>query len=179
MNFVHKQIAKRVVESILRYDLDLLKSGNSLEIIGLEKKIEDIKFYLNEEKTDFVTFYGFIDRVDLLNGNLRIIDYKTAKAKDLRISVKEDRKQTLFFNDKYKQALQLCIYQYCVENMSEFKEFSIETGIWSFAEVKNGVQNVEIKDGNLEDALQSVRNLILEILNPEVPFTEKIHEKWS
>ena len=70
-------------------------------------------------------------------------------------------------------------YQYCVENMSEFKEFSIETGIWSFAEVKNGVQNVEIKDGNLDDALQSIRNLILEILNPEIPFTEKIHEKWS
>ena len=63
--------------------------------------------------------------------------------------------------------------------MQEFKNFDIETGIWSFAEVKNGVQNVEIKDGNLEDALQSVRNLILEILNPEVPFTEKIHEKWS
>ena len=115
----------------------------------------------------------------MLNGNLRIIDYKTAKAKDLRISVKEDRKQTLFFNDKYKQALQLCIYQYCVENMSEFKEFSIETGIWSFAEVKNGVQNVEIKDGNLDDALQSIRNLILEILNPEIPFTEKVHEKFN
>ena len=115
----------------------------------------------------------------MLNGNLRIIDYKTAKAKDLRISVKEDRKQTLFFNDKYKQALQLCIYQYCVENMSEFKEFSIETGIWSFAEVNNGVQKVEFTEGNFEDSLVSVKNLILEILNPEIPFTEKVHESWN
>ncbi len=29
MNFVHKQIAKRVVESVLEYDLNLLKEGNS------------------------------------------------------------------------------------------------------------------------------------------------------
>lgn len=179
MNFVHKQIAKRVVESILEYDLNLIEEGNSLEIIGLERKIENIKFYLNQEKTDFVIFFGFIDRVDRLNGNLRIIDYKTAKAKELRISVKEDRRESLFFNDKYKQALQLCIYQYCVENMPEFENNIIETGIWSFAEVKNGVQNVEIKDGNLDDALQSIRNLINEILDPEIPFTEKKHDKWN
>lgn len=179
INFVHKQIAKRVVQNILEYDLNLIKEGNSLEIIGLERKIEDIKFYLNEEKTDYVSFYGYIDRVDRLNGKLRIIDYKTSKAKELRISTKEDKKETLFFNDKYKQALQLCIYQYCVENMPDFKNYLVETGIWSFAEVNKGVQNVEIKDGNLEDALQSIRNLILEILNPEVPFTEKIHENWN
>jgi hypothetical protein len=103
---------------------------------------------------------------------------KQQKAKDLRISVKDDKKENLFFNDKYKQALQLCIYQYCVENMLNLK-IHIETGIWSFAEVKNGVQNVEIKDGNLDDALQSIQNLILEILNPEIPFTEKVHEKFN
>ena len=43
------------------------------------------------KKNGLFYFYGFIDRVDLLNGNLRIIDYKTAKAKDLRISVKDEK----------------------------------------------------------------------------------------
>jgi hypothetical protein len=33
MNFVHKQIAKRVVESVLNYDLELVKNGNALEIV--------------------------------------------------------------------------------------------------------------------------------------------------
>lgn len=179
MNFVHKQIAKRVVEAVVNYDLNLVKDGNSLEIIGLEKEINNIHFYLDEDKTDSVVFYGFIDRVDRLNGNIRIIDYKTAKAKELSVSVKGEKRETLFQNDKYKQALQLCIYQYCVENMPEYKNSTIETGIWSFAEVGKGLQNVEIKDGNLDDALQSIRNLILEILNPEKPFEEKIHEKWG
>ena len=179
MNFVHKQIAKRVVEAVVNYDLNLVKNGNSLEILGLEKEINNIQFYLDEDKTDSVVFYGFIDRVDRLNGNIRIIDYKTAKAKELSVSVKGDKRETLFHYDKYKQALQLCIYQYCVENMPEYKNSTIETGIWSFAEVGKGLQNVEIKDGNLDDALYSIRNLILEILNPEKPFEEKIHEKWG
>ncbi len=180
MNFVHKQIAKRVVESLLNYDLDLLEKGNSLEILSLEKEIENIPFYLDDEKTDAVTFYGFIDRVDCLNGKIRIIDYKTAKAKELKINLKDQaKKERLFFDDKYKQALQLCIYQYCIENISEFQDSYVETGIWSFAEVNKGVQKVQITEGDLHDALQSVRNLILEILNPEIPFTEKVKEKWD
>lgn len=177
MNFVHKQIAKRVVESVINYDLDLVKSGNALEIIALERKIENIPFKIDENNE--VIFYGFIDRIDVLNGTLRIIDYKTAKPKNLKIRLKEDKIDTLFFDDRFKQAMQLCIYQYCISQIEEFKNKNVETGIWSFAEVNNGVQNVEFTDGNFEDSLVSVRNLILEILNPEIPFTEKVHENRS
>lgn len=177
MNFVHKQIAKRVVESILNYDLELVKNGNALEIVALERKIENIPFKINENNE--VIFYGFIDRIDILNGTLRIIDYKTAKPKNLKIKLKEDKIENLFFDDKYKQAMQLCMYQYCISQIVEFKNREIETGIWSFAEVNNGVQNVEFTEGNFDDSLVSVRNLILEILNPEIPFTEKVHESWG
>lgn len=177
MNFVHKQIAKRVVESVLNYDLDLVKNGNTLEIIALERKIENIPFQIDENHQ--VIFYGFIDRIDILNGTLRIIDYKTAKPKNLKIRLKEDKIDALFFDDKYKQAMQLCIYQYCISQIEEFKNKEVETGIWSFAEVNNGVQKVEFTEGNFDDSLVSVRNLILEILNPEIPFTEKVHESWA
>ncbi len=89
MNFVHKQIAKRVVESILNYDLELVKNGNTLEIVALERKIEHNAFKIDDNNE--VTFYGFIDRIDILNGTLRIIDYKTAKPKNLKIKIKEDK----------------------------------------------------------------------------------------
>ena len=177
MNFVHKQIAKRVVESVLNYDLELVKNGNSLEIVALERKIENIPFKIDENNG--VIFYGFIDRIDILNGTLRIIDYKTAKPKNLKIKIKEDKIENLFFDDKYKQAMQLCIYQYCISQIDEFKNRELETGIWSFAEVNNGVQKVEFTEGHFEDSLVSVKNLILEILNPEIPFTEKVHESWN
>ena len=177
MNFVHKQIAKRVVESVLNYDLELVKKENALEIVALERKIENIPFKIDENNQ--VIFYGFIDRIDILNGTLRIIDYKTAKPKNLKIKIEEAKIETLFFEDKYKQAMQLCMYQYCISQIDEFKNRELETGIWSFAEVNNGVQKVEFTEGHFEDSLVSVKNLILEILNPDIPFTEKVHESWN
>ena len=119
MNFVHKSIAKRVIESMLKYDLELVKKGHSLEIVDLERKFEDLEFFLNE-KTDSVKFHGFIDRIDKLDGKLRVIDYKTAKAKNLKINFNSknniDRKDVLLMDEKYKQALQLCIYLYYIKN---------------------------------------------------------------
>jgi ATP-dependent exoDNAse (exonuclease V) beta subunit len=93
--------------------------GNALEIVALERKIENIPFKIDENNE--VIFYGFIDRIDILNGTLRIIDYKTAKPKNLKIKIKEDKIENLFFDDKYKQAMQLCIYQYCISQIDEFK----------------------------------------------------------
>lgn len=174
MNFIHKAIAKKVIESILNYDLELIKQGNSLEIIDIEKRFENIDFYLDEDKKDKISFFGFIDRIDRLNGTVRIIDYKTAKTKNLTIKIDDENRSDYFQNGDRKQALQLCIYQYVVQILPEFWGFPIETGIWSFADAKNGVASLEFAQGNLDDAMKSVQNLILEILNPEISFIENV-----
>ena len=180
MNFIHKEIAKRVVRNIVEYDLELVKNGSALEIIDLEKEI-NCDFYLDENRTDKISFYGFIDRIDRLDGVTRVIDYKTAKPKKLTVSLgknKEEKLPELFFNDDYKQALQLSIYKYCITNSLNIKPENVETAIWSFAEVNNGPQNlnfIDIEDSEVED---SIRNLIAEILNPEVPFEEKEKVSW-
>lgn len=183
MNFVHKSIAKRVIESMLKYDLELVKKGHSLEIVDLERKFEDLEFFLNDEKTDSVKFHGFIDRIDKLDGKLRVIDYKTAKAKNLKINFSSknniDRRDVLLMDEKYKQALQLCIYLYYIKNNEDLKNLYTEAGIWSFAEVKSGVQKLEFSDGNLDAAMISIKNLILEILNPEIPFEEKTKPEYG
>lgn len=180
MNFIHKQIAKRVVRNIVEYDLELVKNGSALEIIDLEKEI-NCDFYLDENREDKISFYGFIDRIDKLDGITRVIDYKTAKPKNLTVNLgknKEEKLPELFFRDDYKQALQLSIYKFCITNSLNIKPENVETAIWSFAEVKNGPQNlnfIDIEDSEVED---SIRNLIAEILNPEVPFEEKEKVSW-
>lgn len=175
MNFVHKSIAKRVVESILKYDLKLVKDGHQLEILDLERKFTDIEFVIDNERNDIVKFKGFIDRIDRLDGVLRVIDYKTGKAKNLSLTFNSrgvDKTETLLMEDRYKQALQLCIYLYYIEHQTDLKYNSVEAGIWSFAEVNSGIQKLNFVDGNLNIAMLSIKNLILEILNPKVNFKE-------
>lgn len=180
MNYIHKEIAKRVVRNIVEYDLKLVKNGSALEILDLEKEI-NCDFFLDENQNDKISFYGFIDRIDRLDGITRVIDYKTAKPKKLTVNLgknKEEKLPELFFNDDYKQALQLSIYKYCIKNVSHINPDNIETAIWSFAEVNNGPQKLnfmDIEDSEVED---SIRNLIFEILNPEVPFEEKEKVSW-
>ena len=189
MNYIHKSIAERVVRTIINFDLDLIKKGNTLEIIGIEERFENIPFYLDEEKTDQVLFYGFIDRIDRLNGQLRIIDYKTAKTKNLAIVLpkkEEDQEklENLFFRDDFKQALQLCIYAFAAIHSQEIVDNHVQCGIWSFAEANQGVQILsifeenELSDKLLEQPMKSVQNLILEILNPEKYFVEVVKASW-
>lgn len=172
MNFIHKAIAKKVIESILHYDLELVKSGNTLEILDIEKRFENVDFYLDEK--DKISFFGFIDRIDRLNGTLRIIDYKTAKIKNLVVKIDQDNMEQYFHNGDRKQALQLCIYHYVVQNLPEFWGLPIETGIWSFAEARKGVVSLQFEKGEIDDAMKSVKSLIEEILNPDINFIEEI-----
>jgi hypothetical protein len=172
MNYIHKAIAKKVIESILTYDLELIKNGNTLEIIDIERRFENVDFYLANK--DKISFFGFIDRIDRLNGTLRIIDYKTAKIKNLSVKIDEDNVEEYFLNSDRKQALQLCIYQYVVQSLPEFWGLPVETGIWSFAEARKGVISLQFDKGTIDDAMQSVKNLILQILDPDLTFIENI-----
>jgi hypothetical protein len=172
MNYIHKAIAKKVIESILTYDLELVKSGNTLEIIDIERRFENVDFYLADK--DKISFFGFIDRIDRLNGTLRIIDYKTAKIKNLSVKIDTDNVEEYFLNSDRKQALQLCIYQYVVQSLPEFWGLPVETGIWSFAEARKGVISLQFDKGTIDDAMQSVKNLILQILDPDLTFIENI-----
>lgn len=172
MNYIHKAIAKKVIENVLNHDLDLIKQGNKLEIVDIERRFENVEFYL--EGNDKISFFGFIDRIDKLNGTLRIIDYKTAKIKNLSVKIDEENVEKYFHNSDRKQALQLCIYHYVVQHLPEFWGFPIETGIWSFADAKKGMVSLQFDKGNIDDAMKSVKSLILEILNPDINFVETI-----
>ena len=172
MNYIHKAIAKKVIENVLNHDLELIKKGNKLEIIDIERKFENIDFPL--DGSDKISFMGYIDRIDKLNGTLRIIDYKTAKIKNLSVKIDGDNVDQYFHNSERKQALQLCIYHYVVQHLPEFWGYPIETGIWSFADAKKGMVSLQFDKGNIDDAMKSVKSLILEILNPEVNFVETI-----
>ena len=176
MNYIHKSMAAKVVEHILDYDLGLIKAGNSLEIISLENRIN--AGFLMGENGEKINFIGYIDRIDRLNGVVRVIDFKTAKAKNLSVKPKEEKLEDFISSSDSKQALQLSIYAYMVLHNEKFYVNQLQCGIWSFAEIGKGVQTLKIYDDenidneNVSICMNSIKNIILEILNPEIPFKE-------
>ena len=176
MNYIHKSMAAKVVEHILDYDLGLIKAGNSLEIISLENGIN--AEFLLDENGEKINFVGYIDRIDRLNGVVRVIDFKTAKAKNLSMKPKEEKLEDFMSSADSKQALQLSIYAYMVLYNEKFSVNQLQCGIWSFAEIGKGVQTLKIYDDenidneNISVCMNSIKNIILEILNPEIPFKE-------
>ena len=176
MNYIHKSMAAKVVEHILDCDLGLIKAGNSLEIISLENSIN--AEFLMDENGEKINFIGYIDRIDRLNGVVRVIDFKTAKAKNLSVKPKEEKLEDFMSSADSKQALQLSIYVYMVLHNENFSVNQLQCGIWSFAEIGKGVQTLKIYDDenidneNVSVCMNSIKNIILEILNPEIPFKE-------
>jgi len=86
---------------------------------------------------------------------------------------------------KSTETMQLCVYGYSVLNENKFPDNFLECGIWSFAEVNKGVQNLqlfgekEISTQLLEMPMQSIKNVILDILDPEKNFVEEVKETWG
>jgi hypothetical protein len=176
MNYIHKSMAAKVIEHILDYDLGLIKAGNSLEIISLENRIN--AEFLMDENGEKINFIGYIDRIDRLNGVVRVIDFKTAKAKNLSVKPKEEKLEDFMSSADSKQALQLSIYAYMVLHNEKFSVNQLQCGIWSFAEIGKGIQTLKLYDNenidneNVSICMNSIKNIILEILNPEIPFKE-------
>ena len=80
------EVAKQYVRLAINQDIALLQKGHKITLLGLEQKLD---WVLNIPSLAFpVTLIGVIDRIDLLDGALRIIDYKTGRVSryDLKLS---------------------------------------------------------------------------------------------
>lgn len=135
------------------------------------------------KELDFpIKIRGIVDRVDEYNGILRIIDYKTGLVKqaDLNIVDWED----LTTDTKYSKIIQILAYTKMIYNEYPFN--NAEAGIISFKNLNNGflkfTKREKQRGGDtqslvskeiLEEYSEQLQKLILEIFNPEIPFTEK------
>ncbi|MBK8807970.1 MAG: PD-(D/E)XK nuclease family protein [Bacteroidales bacterium] len=99
---IFRTIKKYITNTIQKDALD-----DNFTIISLEEKTS-VELTLNENIS--ITIGGYLDRVDLINNKIRIIDYKTGKPKN-QITLIED----LFYSNKkenFSHVLQLLTYCY-------------------------------------------------------------------
>ena len=130
-NVIIIETVKKYVERVIEIDRKVVENENDLRIIAVEKEFETkIKDGSKKYK-----IRGKIDRVDRVNGELRVIDYKSGKKISRRdVTIKENDEIT---KEKGIYNLQLLIYMLGTEK--EFKGKKIKSGIINLKNISDGV----------------------------------------
>ncbi len=175
------EVAKKYIEILLEMELNEVESTHDITIIDLEIEQSTV---LKFDKFDFpILLKGKVDRIDLKDGQYRIIDYKTGKVTATELKLSNFNK--ISTDEKKSKAMQLLLYGYMFLNQPDIKEnTSVQCGNISFKNLKDGFIKVniskerlgkeyEITLEKLTPFIDEIKLLIAEILNLEVPFIEK------
>ena len=171
-NYLIYKIAERIVDGVLTKDAKTAKE-NEFIIRALESKHE-VDFPLTNGKT--VKLRGIIDRIDSVNNQLRIIDYKTGFAKD--ISVKTEEIEVVYQKEDKAKQLQLIFYAHLFYGDIKYQNQPIELCIYPIKFpnkelIKLSVdKNTTIDYSIVENSTIPMALLIEEILNQEIPFKQ-------
>jgi hypothetical protein len=159
-------------------ELEMSKS-QQIKLIALEQTME---MPLNIPALGFpVILRGKLDRVDEVDGQLRIIDYKTGKVNKSEVEI-ADWEEIITNYDRSK-AFQLLSYALLYQ--SQHPNGTLEAGIISFKNLNSGTlsfatkekgssaKNTAISQQTLATFETYLGKLIVDICNPSLPFTEK------
>ena len=173
------EVCRKIILSFIQHEIEVLEQGKSLKILALEKKLEK---KIKIEGIDFlIKIKGVVDRVDELDGKLRIIDYKTGKVEQNQLKIPDF--SIIHTDYKYTKALQVMLYAYLYKQENSSLDGNMEAGIISFRNLKSGFikmnfsearggKDFDITKERITDFLEELTYIIKEILNPNQPFIE-------
>jgi hypothetical protein len=149
-NLLAFEVAKRNVFNFLKIELQSIKDGDAIKIIALEKTIEH---EISSPKLPFkVLLKGNVDRIEVRNGIIRIIDYKTGKVEKRNVVLKDWNGLTA--DGKNDKIIQILTYAYMYQE--QYKNQQLEVGIISFKNLRSGFLPFEFKaDKNGETIISS------------------------
>ncbi|GAA4280435.1 PD-(D/E)XK nuclease family protein [Gaetbulibacter aestuarii] len=181
-NLIIFEIAKRYVSNFLNAELKEIKAGNTIKIIDVEADASTI--LKNLDLPFEVTMKGKVDRIDECNGLTRIIDYKTGAVNQNEVDVVNWEDMPTDYK-KYSKSFQVLSYAYMLAESNRIN-LPVEAGIISFKNLSSGFLKFGKKESQygrkkdhlitaetLSDFAEVLKQLILEIYNPDIPFTEK------
>lgn len=173
-NRIIYEVICRFIDNLLKMELASLQSGSSLKIHSLENKI---KCPLEHPKLPFkVNLKGTVDRIDIYNNVMRVIDYKTGTVEKINLRIKEWN-DLLAAEGKHEKAFQILLYAYMINQKNSFSG-TISAGIISTKKIQNGYmpftqgKDTQITQETLSSFEDILIQLIQEIINPEVPFQD-------
>jgi hypothetical protein len=179
-NLIAFEVSKRNIYNFLIQEKLNIENGDELFILSLEKPHET---KIQHKNLPFqIKIAGKVDRIELRNNTIRIIDYKTGKVEANKLKINTFDGLTLdLANDKI---IQLLCYALMFQENSLRENYNVEVGIFSFKNMKAGflpfifgkgrgiVGETVITTEFLENFKEELVILIQEILNPTISFKE-------
>jgi hypothetical protein len=170
--------AKHNLNRFLEADKKLIQSGKSIRLIAVESQN---KITRNYQGIPFpICFKGIVDRVDLIDGQLRILDYKTGVTEPSDLLC--DTVQELTDDPKYSKAFQVLFYSMLLSEQLQTDD-TFTAGIFSLKKPSNGFmpfgikgekrsKRTELSKADLNDFELVLEQLVREVFNPEEAFVQ-------
>jgi hypothetical protein len=177
-NLIIYNVIIKYLKDFTRSELSSLKK-HQIKLLGIE---QNLAIELQIPELDFpIVLKGKIDRIDKVDGQLRIIDYKTGKVSAGEVEIMDW--DSILEDKKYNKAFQLLCYALMYHHKESGASFEagiipikkLSSGVLRFATKPSarGQRNYTIDSDVLSTFQAQLKNLILEIFNPDIPFIEK------
>ena len=176
-NLLAFEVAKRHVSNFLKIEIENIQN-DEVKILALEQTFE--RLLENPNLLFPVLIKGNVDRIELRNGKIRIIDYKTGRVE--RRNMMLQSWNGLTDDIKNDKIIQVLAYAFVFEEFPYEKP--IEAGIISFKNMKSGFLPFVFKEDKIETQFiddQIMNNyteqlvlLLNEIFDSALPFEEKV-----
>lgn len=167
-NHFLRSVAESQLHHLLGNELDLLRQGHSIEVLATE---EDIDPYPLLEQPARVMIKGTVDRVDIFDGTLRIIDYKTGSLTDKEITYAEP------LPGKWLQLMWYAlVYTKAHPSAMATGHGALTTGIYPLRNLRSDVRlarwdgDTRITPDRLHEFEQMLREKAEELMNPGLDF---------
>ena len=179
-NLVSYTIAQETIENTLKKELTFLKSlSGQLFIVQVEaRQTMTLSLQVNGRMRK-ISFTGYIDRIDKVGSQYRVIDYKSGNVKSQDVKFVEKENTMLTFS-KCKHAVQLAMYAlFLKENHGYYPD---EASIFSLTDVNQLSYLLSSNSHSIEDICnlfkEFLEQLLEEIFDSEQSFEHNEEAKY-
>lgn len=104
-NHYLESVAKSQITNFLRAEIKHLDQNGSIEIIGLEKELKHTLDIEVSGTTQHILIAGRADRIDITDGHIRVVDYKSGKVENKDLHVEDPQPNWWEVPDKWFQVM--------------------------------------------------------------------------
>ena len=177
LQIINRKVIIRFLHNLLRHDME----SAPIKILGTEEKVSHtFTFNINGEETD-IRMGGYIDRLDMSGGKIRVIDYKTGSRQQKELKSTDDIFDASKIESHTDYYLQTLLYAVIIAADKSINPMSLPVTPQLFFVQKMSsrdfspslvINGAEIDDTQdiAKEYIEGLQRLLADILNPELPF---------